>query len=569
MTKNKESSKQRIAIYSRKSKFTGKGESIENQIELCKNYIKTYMTDKSDMEISVYEDEGFSGGNLERPQFKAMLKDARDKKLCSIVCYRLDRISRNIGDFAKLITELENLKISFVSIKEQFDTTSPMGRAMMYISSVFSQLERETIAERIRDNMQELAKTGRWLGGITPTGYKSEAVEKITIDGKTRRAFMLTIIPEEMEIVKTIFSKFLEFNSLTKTDTFLINNGIKTKNGRNFSRFTIRQILENPVYMLADTDAYHYLIEKGVYVYSEADVFNGSNGIMAYNKTIQKPGKTNITRDMNEWIVAVGKHNGVIAGKEFIKVQEQLMQNKSKSFRKPKSNVALLSGLLHCEACGGFMRPKMTKRKNKEGELIYDYMCELKEKSKSQLCKCKNANGNNLDKMVCNEIKKLSADNSKLIKNIEAIKNEVKNNNDVFDEKLSSLKKELNDNKKRIDNLVKSLSDTPANEYISNEINSLHHKNEVLQNTIQDYEELTKSRFLADEQVEIIKTILRTFATSFETMNIEQQRAALRTFIEEVTWDGQTIGLYLLGSKVADKLLGEDCQTIPQGEYIK
>ncbi len=105
-----------------------------------------------------------------------------------MVCYRLDRISRNIGDFANLIEELNELHISFISIKEQFDTSSPMGRAMMYIASVFSQLERETIAERIRDNMLELSKSGRWLGGNTPTGYTSESVSSVTIDGKVKKS---------------------------------------------------------------------------------------------------------------------------------------------------------------------------------------------------------------------------------------------------------------------------------------------------------------------------------------------------------------------------------------------
>ena len=159
----------KYVIYSRKSKFTGKGESIENQIELCKRYINLNFGEE---EILIYEDEGFSGGNLDRPNFRKMIRDSYTMNFTAIVVYRLDRISRNIGDFAKLIEDLGSRNISFISIKEQFDTSSPMGRAMMYIASVFSQLERETIAERIRDNMHELAKTGRWLGGITPTGYE-------------------------------------------------------------------------------------------------------------------------------------------------------------------------------------------------------------------------------------------------------------------------------------------------------------------------------------------------------------------------------------------------------------
>ena len=153
-----------VAIYSRKSKFTGKGESIENQIEMCRQYIKMHYPEIADDKIETYEDEGYSGKSIQRPQFKKMMEDCHKHKIKMIVCYRFDRVSRNIKDFAELIQELEQLKISFVSIKENFDTTSPMGRAMMFISSVFSQLERETIAERIRDNMHELAKSGRWLG---------------------------------------------------------------------------------------------------------------------------------------------------------------------------------------------------------------------------------------------------------------------------------------------------------------------------------------------------------------------------------------------------------------------
>ena len=174
---------QKFAIYSRKSKFTEKGESIENQIEMCKQYLQLHYGEDAAKEALVFEDEGFSGGTLDRPCFKKMMEAANRESFSAIVVYRLDRISRNIGDFAKLIEQLNALGTGFISIKEQFDTSSPVGRAMMYISSVFSQLERETIAERIRDNMHELSKTGRWLGGITPTGYCSEGV-------KDRKAYL-------------------------------------------------------------------------------------------------------------------------------------------------------------------------------------------------------------------------------------------------------------------------------------------------------------------------------------------------------------------------------------------
>ena len=325
-------SPRKYAIYSRKSKFTGKGESIENQIELCRQHIQLHHDHVTEEDILIFEDEGFSGGNVNRPQFQAMMKQIRANQIGAVVCYRLDRISRNVGDFAKLKDEFDYYNVEFTSIRDDFDTTSPSGRAMMMMVSVFAQLERETTAERIRDNMHELAKSGRWLGGTTPTGYKSTQITgSVTVDGKERKAYKLDIIQEEAEIIQLIFSKFLETNSLTKTDTYFLQNNIITKNGKNFTRFSLRSILQNPVYMIADQSAWEYFDRLGVEIYAQQSEFDGKHGIMAYNKTIQKSGRSNQMRDMDEWIVAVGKHKGLIAGADWVKAQDRLRQNRSKS----------------------------------------------------------------------------------------------------------------------------------------------------------------------------------------------------------------------------------------------
>ena len=250
----------KIAIYSRKSRFSESGESVENQIQLCKEYIEKHFDNIE--KFYIYEDEGFSGGNTDRPQFQLMLKDAKNKKFDVLVCYRLDRVSRNIADFSNLIEELQRHDISFISIKEQFDTSTPLGRAMMYIASVFAQLERETIAERIRDNMHQLAKTGRWLGGTTPLGFDSEPITYIDHEGKQKKMYKLSPIKGELEIVKLIFDKYLEFQSLSQLEVFCLQNNIKTRKGKDFGKITLRRILTNPVYCKADIDAYNYFYEK-------------------------------------------------------------------------------------------------------------------------------------------------------------------------------------------------------------------------------------------------------------------------------------------------------------------
>lgn len=541
-----------IAIYSRKSKFTGKGESIENQIELCRKYIAShYSKDEADTAV-VYEDEGFSGGNTDRPQFQQMMSDARSKKISAVVCYRLDRVSRNISDFSGLIQELEKLDVSFISIREDFDTCSPMGRAMMYIASVFSQLERETIAERIRDNMHELAKTGRWLGGTTPTGYASESVSNVTVDGKTKRACKLALIENEAEIVRLIFSKFLETNSLTQTDTFLLQNHITTKNGRDFTRFAIKNILTNPVYMIADEAAYKYLSESGAELFADKTDFDGVCGIMAYNRTEQKHGEANKIRDISEWIVAVGKHKGIISGSDWIKVQTYLEQNRSKSFRKTRSNTALLSGILFCGNCNDYMRPKLTKRTNKDGELVYTYLCNTKERSHSERCDIRNISGNLLDKLVCDEIKKLSEDGSDFIKTIEKAKKEILSGNSEFADNIENLKKNYSENEKAIANLTKTLADnseSTAAEYIIKEIERLHRANEEFLSQINELENIKKRQYIDSSEFDILKDMLSSFGRTMDIMTVEQKRAAIRSCVRKIIWDGENVHMYLYGSE--------------------
>ncbi len=305
-----------VAIYSRKSKSTDQGESIDTQINLCKEYIKRIYGDV-EVEIVIYnEGEGFSGGDSERKKFNQLIRDAKKKKYNVLICYRLDRVARSVADFSDLIEELNNNQISFISVKEQFDTSTPMGRAMMYIASVFAQLEREIGAERIKDNMRELAKSGRWLGGTTPTGYESEGYELLHIkevneenevERKIKKAYMLKQIEEEIIIINLIFKKFLELKSQTSLETFLLNNDIKTKNGKIFTRFTLRCILTNPVYAKNDIDMYNYFIDRGVEIFSRKEDFDGQYGIMAYNKTKQQKHKANIKNDITDWIVAVRK----------------------------------------------------------------------------------------------------------------------------------------------------------------------------------------------------------------------------------------------------------------------
>lgn len=546
-----------IAVYSRKSKFTGKGESIGNQIELCRVYIREHYGETAAENIIVYEDEGFSGGNLNRPGFRKMMNAAGKHKFRAIIVYRLDRISRNISDFAGLIEELSRLDIAFVSIKEQFDTGTPMGRAMMYIASVFSQLERETIAERIRDNMHELAKTGRWLGGTTPTGYASESVRNVTVDGKSRKACRLKLIPEEADIVKAVYALYIETDSLTAAEAELMKRGIKTKKNNCFSRFAIKGILQNPVYAVADQDIYDYFIKKDAELFSGREAFDGVHGILAYNRTDQEKGRAAICRPVCEWIISVGQHPGIIPGRVWVSVQESLERNKSKAYHKPRSNEALLTGLLYC-SCGSPMYPKLSKRKAADGKSVYTYVCKMKERSKGSICSGKNVNGNTLDMIVAEQIKLLEEDKEAFARRLEQSRGFCAGHTDSV-ERLASLLQEKAAAEKKMEALMDSLIElegSAARDPVAKHIGHMDQECRSLDIRIRELEEQISRNVLSEAELNGMGRFLSAFGDGMDEMTIEQKRAAFRTLIRKVVWDGVHAHVVLFGA--SEESLGED-----------
>ena len=542
---------QRIAIYSRKSRFTGRGESVENQVEMCRAYIQTHYGQEAADGAVIFEDEGFSGGNLNRPGFKRMMSEAKGHQVKAVVVYRLDRISRNISDFSHLIEELSRLDVDFISIREQFDTGSPMGRAMMFISSVFSQLERETIAERIQDNMYELAKTGRWLGGVTPTGYASESVMSVTVDGKSKKASKLVLVPEEAELVRQVFSLFAETDSLTAVEAELLRQHVKTKTGRDFTRFSIKNILQNPVYLIADGDAYQYFLDKEAKLFAQVSEFDEIHGILAYNRTDQEKGRSTIYLPVNEWIISVGEHPGLIRGKDWIKVQESLERNKSKGYRKPRSNEALLTGLIFC-VCGNRMYPKLSGRINADGKPVYTYVCKLKERSQRSRCNLHNASGNALDMAVVEEIKGLSGDGSTFMKQLEKSRKDYTSTESPFDGKIEELRRERMELEKKITGLVDSLSDLPdgeARKRVAERIGDLDQRGKALDNDIAEWERVTTRNPMGSEEFSLLVQLLSVFRDSIDAMSLEQKRSAIRTLIRKVVWDGEYAHVYLFGAE--------------------
>ncbi len=511
----------RIAIYSRKSRFTGKGDSIENQIEMCKEHILKFVS--KDVEFIIYEDEGFSGGNINRPAFKRLMNDIKYGAIDLLICYRLDRISRNVADFSSVLDILQEYKVDFISIKEQFDTSSPMGRAMIYIASVFAQLERETIAERIKDNMLEMAKKGKWTGGKLPLGFISKKTAYIDEEGKKRFNVALVHDTKDLEFVKFLYEKYLELGSLHKLETYTHENNIRSASGKIFEKSTLKIILQNPIYVKADENVFNYFENKGWSVYGEAD---GIHSLLSYNKTetAKKDGKlTKRNKDESESLVAVSNIEGYIDSSLWLKVQYQFKKNKDTFPRLGKTHNALLVGKLFCGNCGTRMIIQHGRTSSKTGIKNFYYVCSLKKTSKKKLCKAHNVKTDFLENLVLDALEKLY-DKKEYIS--DSLKINLKQNKNTIEE-INNTKKLIEINNTKLSTLVEKLSldfDNLISDILIPEMKKLKLEINALESKLEDLKLKKQESEMNRIEIDLITSLLNKCKNIKELDRIEQKQ---------------------------------------------
>ena len=171
----------KVAIYTRKSVYIQGSISIETQVTMCKDYINNKYNNAV---FEVFEDEGFSGKNTNRPAFQKMLKRIEMNQIDAVVCYKVDRIARNTLDFLNILEMLKNKGIQLISISEGFDPNTQMGKMMLTLLASFAEMERANTQQRVKDNMLALAKKGKWTGGSPPIGFSISPQGGLVISNK-------------------------------------------------------------------------------------------------------------------------------------------------------------------------------------------------------------------------------------------------------------------------------------------------------------------------------------------------------------------------------------------------
>src|SRR5215471_5201967 len=209
----------RCAIYTRKStehNLDLEFNSLDAQREACQAYVKSQAHEGWRLLPARYDDGAFSGASLERPALRELLADVQSGNIDVIVVYKVDRLTRSLADFAKLVELFEQHSVSFVSVTQHFNTTSSMGRLTLNVLLSFAQFEREVIGERVRDKIAASKRKGIWVGGSVPLGYAS--IKK-----------KLVVLPEEAETVRLIFRRYLELGSIRALVEDLDRRGIRTR----------------------------------------------------------------------------------------------------------------------------------------------------------------------------------------------------------------------------------------------------------------------------------------------------------------------------------------------------
>lgn len=343
-------------IYARQSVDKEDSISIESQIELC-------MREVGKNPHRVFRDKGYSGKNIERPDFQEMMAEIRSGGVGRVIVYRLDRISRSVLDFANVINELQKYGVEFVSVTERFDTSTPIGKAMLMIVMVFAQLERETIQQRIIDAYRSRSRKGFYMGGRIPYGFTLEN----TIINNVKTC-MYKPVPEQIKIVQLIFQLYsapqVSFSDVIK---YLSENGIKNQAGENFSRMRIRDIITNPIYVKADAAVFEFFRSQGAEIANDVSQFIGSNGAYLYTGDHAEKRKSIC---LNGQVLVLAPHEGCIDADTWIQCRRKCLN--VRQIAKPvKAKNTWLAGKIKCIKCGYSLSLRAYPRKNLKDARYY------------------------------------------------------------------------------------------------------------------------------------------------------------------------------------------------------
>ena len=491
--------KNKVAIYARKSRYTDSGESINAQIEKIKNYFR-----EDHIDFSIFIDEGYSGSNLDRPEFKRLYNAIKRKEFNTVAVYRIDRIARNVVDFFKLFGEFEKYGVDLVSVTEGIDAKTAQGRFMVTILAGVADMERSNIVSRTIDGMEHIASRGFWTGGTLPLGYKSIKV----LEGEKHHAY-LSRDEKEAKIVKFIYKTYNDCSKFRETmrrtnDKFNISLSVSC----------IKAVLTSPRYVGSDELISSYLGSQGFKIIG----LNNGKGYLTYN-----------LQSKRDKMAVVSKHDPIVDSYTWLKAQELHKKN----IKAPRPNISNYTWLAHKVYCGYCYKPMQVKYisyNTQKGRVDKGYFLDT--------CNCRNLKGSKgtlsikvAEGAVLEFIKTLY--DPSVIKSLI-----VENSSDDIISEIKSIKKEIKTIDNKITNLTDKLSiasDTVSSILITS-IEKLAQDKKKLLEELLILENKNNSSTSIDDKVNSICDSSKSLIENFKNLDMKEKRYRIDMIIDRIEY---------------------------------
>lgn len=484
-----------IAIYTRKSVYVQGSISIETQIEMCKDYAnKKYNNPK----FTILEDEGFSGGNTNRPGFQKLLKMVKLGQIDAVICYKVDRIARNTLDFLNTLELLKNNNVDLISISEGFDPNTQMGKMMLTLLASFAEMERANTQQRVKDNMLNLAKKGKWTGGTAPLGFVIGANGGLEWNNK--------------DLISDAYRMKYEGYQNTDIITY-INNHYAHK----FANNTLSNTLKKPIYVKSNITVTNFLKSIDYKVIGSED---NIHGYLTY-------------KDGDTKLAIVSDVEGIIEPSMWIKVNEDIANKNSRGTNKFNKYYWLTKTLV-CPICGktyaGHTKNWKKKYVRKDGSVYENsntyhyYMCRDMLNGKLKTC-------SNTKRLKKDEIENKIEEYIYSLKDKKAFDTAYMNIDAGNTKKIKSLNKDIKIKEKQLNNLVDRLAliDASASDIVVNKINEISKQIEDLKNEIVRLE-------MNDININNKSDVYKNIKHFSKDMSVDEKRMCAMNIFEKIVY---------------------------------
>jgi site-specific DNA recombinase len=491
----------RCAIYTRKSTEEGLEQefnTLDAQRDSAEAYIRSQREEGWVALPERYDDGGFTGANMERPALKKLLQDVRDGLVDCVMVYKVDRLTRSLLDFARIMEVLDKHGASFVSVTQQFNTTSSLGRLTLNILLSFAQFEREMIAERTRDKMTAARRKGRWIGGIPMLGYDL-----------SDQGARLVVNEDEAARVRAIFGLYLEYGSLMPV--------VKELNRREWrmKQWTTRRgtlaggqpFIKNRVYNLLTNMVYIGKVEHGGQVYE-------------------------------------GEHEGILDPAVWQKVQDRLRFNGRTGGRQVRNKYgAVLKGIIQCGSCEVGMTHTYTQ---KAGNKLYRYyVCVNAHQQGYERCATRSVSAPVIEQAVVDQIRGIAANPSVIDEVVRQLADQRAGNREALEREERVMERDLQRLVGEIPGLVRA-----GGKAATDRLAEMQERITTLENQLRGVrDQLTETLGLVVDPANV-RRALREFDSIWEQMTPREQERFVKTLVEQVTYDGRT-GKVTVGFRTA------------------